>query len=71
MLDIASANYIMLLVGIMKIPGALGGMISAVLIESDNTIYVVGQTKGNLDAELNSDGYDMCLLKFDLTGVPQ
>lgn len=39
--------------------------------ESDSAVYVVGHTAGNLDAELNSGGYDMCLLKFDLTGVQQ
>jgi chitodextrinase len=39
--------------------------------EIDNTVYVVGFTGGNLDAEPNSGGYDMCLLKFDLTGRQQ
>ena len=39
--------------------------------ESDSAVYVVGHTEGNLDAELNSGGYDMCLLKFDLAGVQQ
>lgn len=39
--------------------------------ESDNTVYVVGFTEGNLDAEANRGGYDMCLLKFDLTGKQQ
>jgi chitodextrinase len=39
--------------------------------ESENTIYVVGFTEGNLDAEANTGGYDMCLLKFDLAGQQQ
>jgi chitodextrinase len=39
--------------------------------ESDNTAYVAGFTGGNLDAEPNSGGYDMCLLKFDLAGQQQ
>jgi chitodextrinase len=36
--------------------------------EIDNTVYVAGFTEGNLDAEANMGGYDMCLLKFDLAG---
>ena len=39
--------------------------------ESDSTVYVAGFTEGNLDAEPNSGGYDMCLLKFDLAGQQQ
>ncbi len=39
--------------------------------EIDNTVYVAGFTEGNLDAEANSGGFDMCLLKFDLTGQQQ
>ena len=39
--------------------------------EIDNTAYVVGFTEGNLDAEANMGGYDLCLLKFDLTGQQQ
>jgi len=39
--------------------------------EIENTVYVVGFTEGNLDAEANAGGYDMCLLKFDLSGQQQ
>ena len=39
--------------------------------EIDNTVYAVGFTEGNLDAEANMGGYDMCLLKFDLIGQQQ
>jgi len=39
--------------------------------EVDNAVYVVGFTEGNLDAEANAGGYDMCLLKFDLAGQQQ
>ena len=39
-----------------------------VIRESDNVVYVVGHTEGNLDAVANSGGYDMCLLKFNLAG---
>jgi hypothetical protein len=39
--------------------------------ESDNLLYVVGFTGGNLDGEPNSGGYDMSLLKFNLAGEQQ
>ncbi len=39
--------------------------------ESDNIVYVVGSTSGNLDGEPNSGGYDMGLLKFNLAGEKQ
>ena len=39
--------------------------------ESDNIVYVVGSTSGNLDGESNSGGFDMGLLKFNLAGEKQ
>lgn len=39
-----------------------------VLRESDNTVYVLGHTAGNLDAEPNAGGYDLCLLTFSMAG---
>jgi hypothetical protein len=39
--------------------------------ESDNALYVVGSTAGNLDGEPSAGGYDMCLLKFNLAGEQQ
>ena len=41
MIDITSANYIMLLVGIMIISGAFGGMTSAFLRESDDQPFLM------------------------------
>ncbi|MCP4132333.1 MAG: hypothetical protein GY754_15280, partial [bacterium] len=42
-----------------------------VAVDSDNNVYVTGQTAGDLDGNINSGGNDIFIMKYSSSGVKQ